>query len=156
MRSFQWNKSQLSLKWRCLKRAVLKLMENEKAQLSQIWLDYIKAMHKHLMSAAFHNEHNLKKLIMNSFFYFTYTVENTPGVSRNSYSEGTVTLNLSFTWRLLKEIWYCLFTAELVRVLTEKHPWKTNQKNKGKVEKLQHYFTWPTQLNKDFQLCVCI
>lgn len=43
-------------------------MENEQAQLSQIWLDYIKAMHKHLMSAAFHNEHNLKKLIMNSFF----------------------------------------------------------------------------------------
>lgn len=78
-------------------------MENEQAQLSQIWVDYIKAMQKHLMSAAFHNEHHLKKLIM-SFFYFTYAVENTPGLSRNvySYSEGRVTLNLSYTWRLLK------------------------------------------------------
>lgn len=43
-------------------------MENEQAQLSQIWLDYIKAMHKHPMSAAFHNEHNLKKSIKNPFF----------------------------------------------------------------------------------------
>lgn len=70
-------------------------MENEQAQLSQIGLDYIKAMHKHLMSAAFHNEDNLKKLIMNSFiFYFTDAVENTHGVSRNvySYSERRVTL----------------------------------------------------------------
>lgn len=48
-------------------------MENEQAQLSQIGQDYIKAMHKHLMSAAFHNEDNLKKLIMNSFFFILQT-----------------------------------------------------------------------------------
>lgn len=30
-------------------------MENEQPQLSQIGLDYTKAMHKHLMSAAFPN-----------------------------------------------------------------------------------------------------
>lgn len=44
------------------------------------------------------------------FSYFTYGVKNIHKLTRNaySYSEERVTLYLSFTWRLLKEIYLML------------------------------------------------